>query len=305
MTSALLKRPHETPAAQTPLAGPALELDPGLFGANFNRTPYLVRHNLVGHPLFTLPRLIELARRLPEEFVEYYAGNVPVSIDWQRTPRNGLSIEETIRAIEDHCSWMVLKRVEKDPEYNDFLNKLLDEIEALSAPLDPGMRERAGAIFISSPGAVTPYHMDQEYNFLLQFRGTKTIHVFDANDRGLLSEEQLERHFGRTTIDRNLVFRDEYKAKGKAFELSPGNALHVPSLHPHWVHNGPGVSISFSAGFDTFASARKAALYKVNNRLRLWGLRPTPVGQSTWRDAVKYSGFRICDRVRRIFTKQL
>ena len=32
---------------------------------------------------------------------------------------------------------------------------------------------REAFIFISSPNTVTPYHMDPEYNFLLQIRGTK------------------------------------------------------------------------------------------------------------------------------------
>jgi len=37
-------------------------------------------------------------------------------------------------------------------------------------------------IFVSSPEAVTPLHMDPEHNFLLQVRGLKTLHLFDPND---------------------------------------------------------------------------------------------------------------------------
>jgi hypothetical protein len=55
------------------------------------------------------------------------------------------------------------------------------------------MTERKAFIFVSSPGAVTPYHVDFEYNFLLQIRGDKNITVFDAFDRSLLSEVQRER----------------------------------------------------------------------------------------------------------------
>ena len=35
--------------------------------------------------------------------------------------------------------------------------------------------------------------MDDECNFLLQVRGQKFMHVFDFNDRTLVSEQQLER----------------------------------------------------------------------------------------------------------------
>jgi cytochrome P450 len=39
-----------------------------------------------------------------------------------------------------------------------------------SEPLAPGMCQREGFIFISSPGAVTPFHLDPEHNFLLQIK---------------------------------------------------------------------------------------------------------------------------------------
>jgi CelD/BcsL family acetyltransferase involved in cellulose biosynthesis len=41
-------------AGAAQLSGPALELASDVFRANFNRTPYLIPHNLVGHSLFTL-----------------------------------------------------------------------------------------------------------------------------------------------------------------------------------------------------------------------------------------------------------
>jgi hypothetical protein len=281
-------------ASPAPLTARLVDVDPDVFRARFNRIPYLVGHRLVGHPLFELPRLVELARSLPEKYVEYYAGNAAVSQDWHLTPRNGLSVVETIRRIEEHCSWMVLKRVDQDLEYTGLLEQILDEVAALSEPLDPGMCERAGAVFISSPGAVTPYHMDQEYNFLFQLRGGKTIHVFDAADPTILSEQELEAHFTRASIDRNLVFHEEYEKKASVFALTAGHALHIPSLHPHWVQNGNGVSISFSAGFDTAASIRKAELHALNHRLRRLGLRPTEVGQAPLRDWLKHAAFRAC-----------
>src|SRR5262252_6345054 len=94
-----------------------LEIDPSRFRSCFNRSPFLFRHHLTGHALLGLPRLIKLARTLPEKYVEYNAGNIPVSIDYYSTPRTGLSVEESIRRIEDCCSWIVMKRVEYDPEY--------------------------------------------------------------------------------------------------------------------------------------------------------------------------------------------
>ena len=144
-----------------------------------------------------------------------------------------------------------MKRVERDPEYNALLNQVLDEVQAHSEPRDPGMYDRAGAIFILSPGSVTPYHLDAEYNFLFQLRGAKSISVFDPHDRGVLSEEELEERAAPAQMHRNMVFKDEYQQKAMVFELTTGFALHVPATAPHWVKNGPNVSISFSAGFTT------------------------------------------------------
>ena len=300
--SPLVENPCPSPIAALLLRGKGvLNLVPVDFRERFNRRPYLIPHRVgPDHPLFTLPRLIELARRLPQEYVEYNAGKIPVTLDSRLTPRNGLSIEETIHRIEEHCSWMVLKRVEQDPEYRMFLDQCLDEIQKLSEPIDPGMMDRAGAVFISSPSSVTPYHLDAEYNFLLQIRGVKTLHVFDANDRSILSEQELEQHSSASLVHRNLQFKDEYQQKALSFELTPGHALHVPSMYPHWVQNGPHVSISFSAGFLTRSYVRKNAVHAVHRLLRRLGVTPAPVGLSPFCDALKYQSYRAWHRMNRL-----
>lgn len=276
------------PAVTTVLStGNLLEFDTSRFAIDFNRNPFMFQHRLCGHPLFELSRLVKLAKQLPESFVEYNAGNLPVSIEWKKTPKNGLSVEETIRRIEECSSWMVLKRVDQDPQYRQLLDSCLDEVQQLSEPLDPGMYDRAGAIFISSPNAVTPYHLDHEYNFLAQIRGLKTMNVFDPYDRTLLSEQELERYFAGGRRDRNLDFRDEYQQRAYVFNMEPATGVHIPSCAPHWVKNGNNVSISFSIGFYTSVSRRQANVHLLNSKLRKLGLHPTPYGRSRARDTFK------------------
>src|SRR5205085_8567277 len=200
----------------------------------------------------------------------------------RRTPRNGLSVEETIRRIETCRSWMVLKHVEQDPEYKALLDACLAEIGRHSEPLDRGMCEREGHVFVSSPRSVTPFHLDHEYNFLLQVRGTKTIHQFDRTDRQVLKEEDLERfHDG---AHRNLPWRDEMEARGSAHLLGPGDGLHFPVHAPHWVENGDAVSVSFSITWKTPAVLRTGALYRINARLRRRGFHPSAPGAHPARD---------------------
>ena len=267
-----------------------LVLSRDTFRAQFAKAPFLLHHNLAAHDLFSLPRLVELAQRLPESQVEYNAGEVPVGLDPARTPRNGLTPEETIRRIEECRSWLVLKSVEDDPAYRLLLEECLAEVRAASAPLAAGLCDPHAFIFVSSPGAVTPYHMDPEENFLVQIRGTKTMSVFDPADRSILSEREIERFL--SGAHRNLAYRDDYQGKAKLFDLTPGVALHVPFAAPHWVQNGPAVSVSFSITFNTRASMRSSHAHRMNGWLRRWGLQPAPVGRSVLRDDLKQLAWR-------------
>src|SRR5205085_2397567 len=125
-----------------------LDIDAARFREDFDRRPFLIGHHLCDHPLFTLPRLIELSRKLPEKHVEYNGGNIPISLDPARTPRTGLGVDETIRRIEECCSWMVLKYVEADDEYRALLHRCLAEVAVHSEPVRPGIGLAQPFIFI-------------------------------------------------------------------------------------------------------------------------------------------------------------
>ena len=254
---------------------------------SLNQAPFLLHHRLVGHPLFELPRLIELAGTLPEDQVEYNSGDLPVTQDPLKTPRNGLSIRETIQRIEECRSWMVLKNVEVDPSYRQLLDLCLEPL----AEFVPDLCTREAFVFVSSPGAVTPCHIDHECNFLLQIVGTKTVRMLPPNDPTVLQETDLERFYGGAS--RNLLRLDsQMQERARTFELTPGLGLHFPVTAPHWVTNGPAVSISFSITFHTSYSDRREILYRMNHKLRALGFHPRPVGRSQSADKVKYALFK-------------
>ncbi|HEU0175070.1 MAG TPA: transcription factor [Blastocatellia bacterium] len=291
----------ETDAEETLTPGPArlLEIDGEAFRAGFNRAPFLVKHHLADHPLFSLRRLIELANRLPEEKVKYNGADISVATGLYEGPRTGLSIRETIQRIEECRSWMVINNVELDPEYRQLLDRCLDEVQLFSEPIDPGMFRREGFIFISSPGSITPFHADPEYNFLLQIRGKKQISIWDGGDRSILSEGALEKYF--SDFETQIAFNEEYRQKASIFELTPGTGLHFPVVAPHWVRNGDEVSVSFSITFRTLASERRRIVYSANAALRGRGLNPMPPGASAFRDLAKYYGFRARVGIKRLW----
>jgi Cupin superfamily protein. len=273
------------------VASGLLKLNPIEFENNFSRTPFLIGHNLCQHPLFEMDRILELARTLPESCIEYNAGNIPISIEHSQTPRNGLSAEETIRRIQECKSWLVLKYVEKDPEYAALLNQCLEEVRPYSEPIAPGMTQPQAFLFVTSPGSVTPYHIDPEHNFLLQIRGSKEVRMLDGRDKSIVSEIDLENFY--SDRGRNLKLTKEAEATGWRFDLQPGQGLHFPVTYPHWVKNGDAVSVSFSITFRTPDLDRRRALYQANAGLREKGWNPWPVGKSYLRDEVIYNAFRL------------
>lgn len=272
-----------------------LRFDTAQMQSKFDKQPFLIAHDLADDPLFDLSRLIELSVALPQESVEYNAGDLPVNQPPALTPRTGLSIDETLRNIERCRSWMVLKSVEQDERYRRVLDDCLDQIESSIEPVCPGMVARTAFIFISSPGAVTPYHVDFEHNFLLQIRGRKAMTVFDPQDRLLLSE--IDRERAVNGAPRNLLYRDEFAARGRAFDLAPGTGVHVPLSSPHWVKVGDAVSVSFSITFHSTASARTIGTHKANALLRRTGLTPRQVGESSINDTLKYTAHRVARRL--------
>jgi hypothetical protein len=297
----MMKQPSPAGFPRSLSRGPAQELlriEPRTFEAQFNRSPFLIKHNLCDHRLFALERLMELSKSLAPESIEYNAGTLDISCDPNETPRTGLSIEETIRRIEECKSWMVLKNVERDMEFGTLLEECLAEVAGYSEGICPGMNHSEAFIFLSSPNSITPYHMDPEHNFLLQIRGNKFLTVFD---RGVVTAEELERFHGGA--HRNLILKDEFLAKSQEFELRPGEGLHVPVTAPHFVRNGPSVSISFSITFRSPDIERAGLAHKVNGRLRRAGLRPRPVGTNDRADMAKVFVYKALRKTRRLLAR--
>lgn len=287
----------------TPPATPAvypqsehLEIPTLEFEKKFSREPFLIKHKLCDHPLFDIERILELAQTLPADNIEYNAGEIPISVDHANTPQTGLSAEETIRRIRDCKSWLVLKYVEQDPEYAQLLNECMEQLRPFTEPIAPGMVSPEAFVFVTSPGSVTPYHIDPEHNFLLQVRGSKEVHMYDGRNRELLKECELEDFY--SDRGRNLEYKPEYEEHAWVYDLQPGQGLHFPVTYPHYVKNGEEVSISFSITFRTPDLDRRRGLYQFNGKLRDWGMTPKAVGHSRLRDSSSFFLFRLLRKMK-------
>ena len=270
------------------MAKPRLEIDPATFD------PWKIQaaaHRLADHPLLHIDSLVELGKRQQaRNLVRTHSDDAKPGTSFVDAPKlypNPKSAEDTLANIAHAKAWMSLLNIQADPIYRAFVDEILDEAKPIVDEKDPGMCYRAGWIFVSSPNAVTPFHIDHEHNFIMQIRGSKRLHTWDPMDRTVISEraqELFHSEHSRAAIS----WRDEFLARARVFDLLPGMGGYMPSTTPHMVQNGPDVSITISFTYYTDSTRRRELLYRSNARLRKMGLDPHPVGESPARDAVKH-----------------
>lgn len=268
------------------------------FAALYPETPGKIVHALAGHPKMELEALVRLAQRVRPVDVERNLADLPIGVDPADLADNGLSIADTIRSIEGNGSWMVIKFIEQDAEYRALLHDVLAELDAIVRPRTGAMLKLEGFVFISSPGAMTPFHMDPEHNILLQCRGTKTMTVFPADDAEIAGGALHERfHDGH---HRNLPWHDHYASRGTAFDLAPGEGIHVPVKAPHFVRNGPAPSVSLSVTWRSEWSYREEYAHGFNAMLRRAGMEPARPRRFPHQNHAKSIAYRAIAKAQRL-----
>jgi hypothetical protein len=287
-----------------------LSLDEDLFTAFFDRHPFKISHNLVAHPLLQLPRLVELARSLARPIL-YFRGDLAINqVDASTTPDAPkrtfvdrklalpeLTAVETIAQIESCGAWMQLRDVGSDPEYAALLAQIIDEFRAPSELVAPGLSAPRADIFVSSPGATTPFHLDEEHNFLLQVRGSKKLSIADGFNTAVLDRDGLKSYFrgdGELT-----PYAEHLEEHSVHLNLSPGEGVHIPPCFPHWVRNGDAVSVSLGVLWFSDVTARRRHLYRVNSWLERAGRNPTAPGDNPMMDSLKALPLTVKRRLRR------
>ncbi len=246
------------------------------FAAAYPEVPHVLRHHLPHHQLMTLDALAVLAGDLPEMSIEYNRGDLPIGVDG-KPGGTGLSIQDTIRYIASSNSWAVLKNIEQVPAYQALLHSLLDELRGEIEAKTGAMLRPQGYVFISSPNAVTPYHFDPEHNILLQLSGSKVMTQFPAGDPKYAPDQVHESYHAGGA--RELTWSDDLAEGGLDFALSPGEAVYVPVMAPHFVRNGPASSISLSITWRSDWSFAEAEARGFNRLLRKYGIAPAAPGR--------------------------
>jgi hypothetical protein len=269
-------------------SSPCIDVDPAEFAVNFNRASFELGHSLSSEPLFQLPALMDLAERMLKTRpldLHYDMGNIRIDQRWDEAPEKPFSPKEALGRIENCGAWFIFKATQLDPEYKVFLDRGLGYIKDLVGErINSQILVEDALVFVTSPKRISSYHIDRECNFLLQIRGTKTIHIFDRENREVLPEVEIERFWA---VDHNAaIYKPHLQDHAKSYKMRPGMGVHIPVNCPHWLENDDNVSVSLSLNFQ-FKDSMRANSYRANYILRKLGLNPTPPGKSAWLDALK------------------
>ena len=252
-------------------------------------------HKLLGHPSLSLENLARVLPELPAGRVEFSKGLLDINDDFEKTLENGtskLKLEDIIENIRTSNSYIMVNHPDVHPSFAPIKRQLVEDVETIMRRLGIGKEaiDPRLFLFIASPNSITPFHIDRYSNFLMQFRGSKKISVFPQWDERAVSAEHHEAYMAYKNT--KLPFNDEIDALGTRFEFKPGEALHIPFLAGHHVHNGgEDVSISMAIFFNTQQNIawRRALRFNQSARrlLKPLGAKPFPVGRQAWRDKVK------------------
>lgn len=278
-----------------------LLVDPVVFKDNFDRRGFYVQHTLCDHPLLQLPAIAELAERLPRNWLEWNTEQDGAFTKPDALRPHHMSCKDTILALESQPARVLLLQLERDPEYKELMNDLLDSIAPLTEQLRPGMWQRQSFLFLSSLGAYTPFHFDPDYNFLLQVRGTKTIYQWDPADRFVLPYASIDNYyagFGKSPYsNRQQIYREDFLERAQQYPMKSGEGVHFPLHVPHAVRTESDVSISLSITFHTRISKFNAMVHGANGYVRKLGFEPPPPGRSRLWDVAASLGYRSIRKV--------
>jgi hypothetical protein len=269
------------------------------FRDDFDRNHFIFHHNLAGNPLFELPALTELAEKLLKiegpSAIRWKNSEAPVDAKWgQKPPSEQIAnVSEAIRNLDKSGSWVVLYRVQQVPEYSAVLEQALGEIEEMMGrPLLSELTWKDSYIFMASPNAVTPYHIDHECACLMQVHGDRIAHLWDQKDRSVLSELEIEEYYMGDIGSAN--YSEKRLEKATTYQMNAGTGVHHPSLAPHDYKNGPDYSVAVGIHLCKKDIDRKARVYQANALLRRLGVKPAPPGLGS--DGLKMNAIGMLDK---------
>jgi mannose-6-phosphate isomerase-like protein (cupin superfamily) len=261
-------------------APPTIEQIP--FDDAFPESPVGFCHDLNLDDRLTLAAVADLADRLPRQSVIADTAEQPLLVPRGGPPRGVLARPgDVIRDLRNANAWLTLLNVEDDPGMAEIMNTILDQLERGTIARQGKLRNRVAFVFVSSPNSVTPVHYDIEHSLLMQVSGRKVVSI------GRFESDSARRHEFDRYWNGSHGRIEAQPPEVASYTLTPGRAVYIPAGTPHWVHNGPDISLSVTLTYFTTATVRENRIEDFNSKLRRIHLNPREPGRSAALDTAK------------------
>ena len=242
-------------------------------------------HDLHLDDRLTLATVADLADRLPRRSVIADTAAQALLAPQGGPPRGALARPgDVIRDLHKANAWLTLLNVEADPGMAELMNTQLDQLESgmiANHGKRVKIRKRVAFVFVSSPNSVTPVHFDIEHSLLMQVRGSKTVSI------GRFESDADRRHEIDRYWDGSHGRIETLPPEEAVYTVTPGRAVYIPPGTPHWVHNGPDISLSVTLTYFTAATVRENRVEDFNSHLRRRHMKPREPGRSATVDTAK------------------
>lgn len=258
------------------------------FDAGFPGQSVEFLHDLYRDDRLTLASVADLADRLPRRSVIADTAAQPLLVPQGGPPLGVLERPgDVIRDLNNANAWLTLLGVEDDPGMAEIMNTHLDQLE-LGMITKWGrkrgkMYKRVAFVFVSSPNSVTPVHYDIEHSLLMQVSGRKTVSIgrFESD---AVRRREFDRYWNGSGSHGRI---ENIPPEVASYTLTPGHAVYIPPGTPHWVHNGPDISLSVTLTYFTAATVRVNRVEDFNAYLRRRHMNPREPGHSATVDTAK------------------
>jgi Cupin-like domain len=243
----------------------------------FDHQAFKFRHALTAREELGFDSVRETVLSLPRDQVFFSRADLEINANFDRAHKDhatGLTLERTLEDMATTNSYVMVRQPDSHPRLRPVLELLMTELRDFVRQVHS--RESATAelfhdpmlyLFISSPNSVTPFHVDRYSTLLFQLQGQKDVMIWDRHDRETVTAEELEFLFGLPHV-KNPSYKGKNTRAPEAVHLAKGEGVHIPFTSPHWVKNGPEVSVSVSFIFQTPPSVRQGNAHRFNYHVR-------------------------------------
>jgi len=155
-------------------------------------------------------------------------------------------------------------------------------------------------LFLSGAKTIARLHNDPEHNLLFHLHGEKRVHVYRFVEQEVCPADRPPDRWTLQIEDSAREFISRHADDHAEYHVTPGSAVYLPRLAPHWVRALEAFNVSLTFSFYDGEAVTRQKITRFNEWLRRRGLKPRAFAQEPRRLQLKCLGFDVLERFNRI-----